>query len=117
MNKQKVFGLTFSTLALSMSASTLNAAELDILITNATKGIYFTPILVAALDSSLFMFRTGETASAELLEFQARVRNVIRRISHENLPAQPTSQQQHTMSFGPLVIKCYCSPFCSFTFA
>ncbi|WP_434763009.1 spondin domain-containing protein [Vibrio fortis] len=66
MNKQKVFGLTFSALALSMSVSTLSAAELDISITNATKGIYFTPILVAAHDSSLFMFRTGETASAEL---------------------------------------------------
>lgn len=66
MNKQKVLGLTFSALALSMSVSTLNAAELDISITNATKGIYFTPILVAAHDSSLFMFRTGETASAEL---------------------------------------------------
>ena len=66
MNKQKVFGLTFSALALSMSVSTLNAAELDISITNATKGIYFTPILVAAHDSSLFMFRAGETASAEL---------------------------------------------------
>lgn len=66
MNKQKVFGLTFSALALSMSVSTLSAAELDISITNATKGIYFTPILVAAHDSSLFMFRTGEAASAEL---------------------------------------------------
>ena len=66
MNKQKVFTFTLSTLVLSMSASTLNAAELDISITNATKGIYFTPILVAAHDSSLFMFRTGESASTEL---------------------------------------------------
>ncbi|MFM2600900.1 response regulator transcription factor [Vibrio fortis] len=44
------------------------------------------------------------TKPFSVLEFQARVRNVLRRISHEDLPAQPTSQQEHTMSFGPLVI-------------
>lgn len=42
------------------------AAEIDVTITNATKNIYFTPLLVAAHSDSVFLFRSGETASAEI---------------------------------------------------
>ncbi len=44
------------------------------------------------------------TKPFSVLEFQARVRNVLRRISHEDLSPQQASEHQHTMSFGPLVI-------------
>ncbi|MDN3685696.1 spondin domain-containing protein [Vibrio sinaloensis] len=49
-----------------MGSASVNAAELDITITNATKGIYFTPLIVAGHGSDLVMFRTGQAASAEL---------------------------------------------------
>lgn len=57
--------LTAST-ALLFGAATTQAAELEVTITNATKGIYFTPLIVAAHSSDLYMFRTGEEASSEL---------------------------------------------------
>ncbi|WP_241901381.1 spondin domain-containing protein [Vibrio sp. 10N.286.49.B3] len=43
-----------------------SAAELDISIVNATNGLYFTPVLIAAHDSDTYLFRTGESASDEL---------------------------------------------------
>ncbi|MDR9827281.1 spondin domain-containing protein [Vibrio sp. FNV 38] len=66
MFKLAKIGLLVSSSALAMSATTLQAAELEITITNATKGIYFTPLIVAAHSDDLYMFRTGETASTEL---------------------------------------------------
>lgn len=44
----------------------LQAAELDISITNATKGIYFTPLLIAAHSADAHLFESGTNASAEL---------------------------------------------------
>ena len=66
MNKRTQISLVISSAMLAFGAAQAQAAELEVTVTNATKGIYFTPILAAAHDSSLFMFRTGESASAEL---------------------------------------------------
>ncbi|GAM68044.1 hypothetical protein JCM19236_2199 [Vibrio sp. JCM 19236] len=64
MKKRTQLGLLISSVALAMGSA--QAAELEITITNATKGIYFTPLIVAAHNSELFMFRTGTAASDEL---------------------------------------------------
>ncbi|WP_428775873.1 spondin domain-containing protein [Vibrio sp.] len=50
----------------ALASGAVNSAMLDITVTNATKGIYFTPLLVAAHDDSLRMFHPGQAASAEL---------------------------------------------------
>jgi len=47
------------------SANTL-AADIDVTITNATKNIYFTPLLVAAHNESVSLFQAGEAASPEI---------------------------------------------------
>ncbi|MFA0011788.1 spondin domain-containing protein [Vibrio lentus] len=66
MNKRTQISLVVSSAMLAFGTAQVHAAQLEVTVTNATKGIYFTPILAAAHDSNLFMFRTGETASAEL---------------------------------------------------
>jgi hypothetical protein len=66
MLKLSQLSLVVSTSAIAMSASSTQAAELEITVTNATKGIYFTPLIVAAHSGDLYMFRTGEAASSEL---------------------------------------------------
>ncbi|GEA50813.1 hypothetical protein VIN01S_16170 [Vibrio inusitatus NBRC 102082] len=66
MKKRTQLGLTISSVIFAFSSACANAAELEITVTNATKGIYFTPLIVAAHSSDLFMFRTGQSASAEL---------------------------------------------------
>jgi hypothetical protein len=66
MLKLSQLSLLVSTSAIAMSASSTQAAELEITVTNATKGIYFTPLIVAAHSGDLYMFRTGEAASSEL---------------------------------------------------
>ncbi|CAK1697570.1 Spondin domain-containing protein [Vibrio crassostreae] len=66
MNKRTQISLVVSSAMLAFGTAQVQAAQLEVTVTNATKGIYFTPILAAAHDSNLFMFRTGETASAEL---------------------------------------------------
>ena len=49
-----------------LASSTLAAAELDIEITNLTRGSWFTPFLVAAHTPDTSLFAAGETASANL---------------------------------------------------
>ncbi|MGR5287618.1 spondin domain-containing protein [Vibrio maritimus] len=66
MKKRTQLGLAITSASLLLGAGSVNAAELEITITNATKGIYFTPLIVAAHNSDLVMFRTGQAASAEL---------------------------------------------------
>lgn len=66
MNKRTQISLVVSSAMLAFSTAQVQAAQLEVTVTNATKGIYFTPILAAAHDSNLFMFRTGKAASAEL---------------------------------------------------
>ncbi|MFS1491934.1 spondin domain-containing protein [Vibrio splendidus] len=66
MNKRTQISLVISSAMLTLGAAQVQAAALEVTVTNATKGIYLTPILAAAHDANLFMFRTGETASAEL---------------------------------------------------
>lgn len=54
-------------LSLAMGAAfSAQAATVDVTITNATDGIYFTPLLVATHTSDHYLFRTGEAASAEI---------------------------------------------------
>ncbi|WP_028023785.1 spondin domain-containing protein [Enterovibrio calviensis] len=51
-------------LAIAMGAVfNANAANIDVSITNATDGIYFTPLIVAAHDDDAALFQTGELAS------------------------------------------------------
>ncbi|WP_269747437.1 spondin domain-containing protein [Grimontia marina] len=49
-----------------VAAFTAQAANVDVKITNATDGIYFTPLIVAAHSPDAYLFRTGEAASADL---------------------------------------------------
>lgn len=53
-------------LGLTTSIGTAQAAELDIQITNLTRGSYFTPLLVAAHTDDSRIFRSGEVASSSL---------------------------------------------------
>ena len=48
------------------AASAAQAAELEITLTNATQGVYFTPVFAAAHDDSISIFQTGSAASAAL---------------------------------------------------
>lgn len=66
MKKRTQFGLVMTSVAMTLGSASVNAAELEITVTNATKGIYFTPLIVAAHGSDLQMFRTGEVATPEL---------------------------------------------------
>ncbi|GAL16518.1 hypothetical protein JCM19235_5067 [Vibrio maritimus] len=66
MKKRTQLGLAITSASLLLGAGSAAAADLEITITNATKGIYFTPLIVAAHNSDLVMFRTGQAASAEL---------------------------------------------------
>ncbi|EOD81320.1 hypothetical protein D515_04221 [Grimontia indica] len=66
MRKSTKLNLTAIALTCSMASASGLAAQLDISLTNATKGIHFTPLLVAAHDGSTFLFRAGTSASAEL---------------------------------------------------
>ncbi|WOH37812.1 spondin domain-containing protein [Thalassotalea fonticola] len=44
----------------------VEAAELEVTVTNLTQGIYYTPIIVAAHNGDTSIFRSGEMASSEL---------------------------------------------------
>ncbi|MDO6541401.1 spondin domain-containing protein [Photobacterium sanguinicancri] len=54
------------TAALSTASVTAHAASIDVSITNATKGIYFTPLLVVAHSSDIHLFQAGVAASPEI---------------------------------------------------
>lgn len=49
-----------------MAAVTTHAAELQITLTNATHGVYYTPVIAAAHTDAVFMFRSGSSASSEM---------------------------------------------------
>lgn len=70
MFRSKVNLNFMSTLAISAAAlstaSSLQAAELNVTVQNLTQGIYFTPILVSAHSSDASLFELGDTASTEL---------------------------------------------------
>ena len=66
MKKRTQLGLVMTSVAMALGSASVNAAELEITVTNATKGIYFTPLIVAAHGSDLQMFRTGQAATPEL---------------------------------------------------
>ena len=53
-------------LGLSAISANVQAKQFTVEIENLTNGIYFTPLLVAAHDSSTTLFQTGTTASASL---------------------------------------------------
>ncbi|NMR95104.1 hypothetical protein HKB38_27270, partial [Vibrio parahaemolyticus] len=48
MKKRTQLGLVMTSVAMALGSASVNAAELEITVTNATKGIYFTPLIVAA---------------------------------------------------------------------
>ncbi|EJG0618700.1 spondin domain-containing protein [Vibrio parahaemolyticus] len=66
MKKRTQLSLVMTSVALAVGAASAQAAELEITVTNATKGIYFTPLIVAAHGSDLHMFKVGEFATTEL---------------------------------------------------
>lgn len=53
-------------LAVGLGASMANAADIDVEVTNLTHGIYFTPLLVTAHDSTSHLFQVGTAASPAL---------------------------------------------------
>lgn len=65
---KKIFfaGVFFVSAVLIFCASLSQAAQLSVTLTNATHGIYFTPLLVTAHDGSTHLFQAGSTASASL---------------------------------------------------
>jgi Spondin_N len=64
MNSKKWLpALTLTTLA---AAAPLHAADISVKIENLTRGIYFTPFLVAAHDDSMRLFSSGSVASTSL---------------------------------------------------
>ncbi|MEH6558412.1 MAG: spondin domain-containing protein [Oceanicoccus sp.] len=58
--------LTILTLTLAAAAGNISAAQLDIEITNLTRGSFFTPLLVTAHPASASLFSAGNIASANL---------------------------------------------------
>ncbi|MGR5150808.1 spondin domain-containing protein [Photobacterium swingsii] len=63
---KKRLALLTLTAALSTASITAHAASIDVSITNATKGIYFTPLLVVAHSSDIHLFQAGTAASPEI---------------------------------------------------
>ncbi|MDO6836696.1 spondin domain-containing protein [Pseudoalteromonas carrageenovora] len=61
----KASAFTIATLLAVASQSTM-AAELDVKITNLTKGLYFTPVLITAHDSEDKLFEVATEASSAL---------------------------------------------------
>jgi len=60
---------TFTKIALStalLMSSSLFASEIEVKITNLTKGIYFTPLLVSAHKQSAKLFTAGQASSSAL---------------------------------------------------
>ncbi len=51
---------------LSLCAASASAEIIDVSVTNLTQGTYFTPILIGAHDSDVYMFRVGEQASVDM---------------------------------------------------
>ncbi|XQW86512.1 spondin domain-containing protein [Thalassotalea piscium] len=62
MNKKQL------TIAMFLASQTLNvnAQDLDIVVTNLTQGIYYTPLLIAAHDADSNVFKSGMEASSQL---------------------------------------------------
>ncbi len=50
----------------ALLSQSVYAADLEITITNATQGMYYTPLIIAAHKGDASMFNTGDTASVEL---------------------------------------------------
>lgn len=63
--KNKIRSLSLAC-GLLMGSYSVHAADLEITLYNATQGITFTPILVAAHSDQAKLFQTGHVASAEL---------------------------------------------------
>lgn len=59
-------GLRSVVAALLLVAGTAQAQQVTVSVKNLTHGIYFTPLLISAHDSSVHMFRSGEAASTAL---------------------------------------------------
>lgn len=53
-------------LSLSLAASSATAEMIDVKISNLTNGMYFTPVLVAAHDSSASLYKLGMEATPQL---------------------------------------------------
>lgn len=56
------------TIAMFMATQTLsvNAQDLDIVVTNLTQGIHYTPIIIAAHNADTYLFKAGMEASSQL---------------------------------------------------
>ncbi len=66
MKRSFITAVAAIAVAMVLIAAPAFAAEVDVEITNLTSGIYFTPFLVSAHDSSTHMFEHGVAASASL---------------------------------------------------
>lgn len=64
--KRATFISSAAILAGAITSFSATAAEYSVTVTNLTRGIYFTPLLVAAHDSGSSLFSAGQVASANL---------------------------------------------------
>lgn len=58
--------LLSTVIAVMASTSFVQAAELEVTVTNLTQGMYYTPLVITAHTSDAMVFRSGSVASAEL---------------------------------------------------
>ena len=58
--------LTYSSVAAALMTTNALAQNIEVTIQNLTQGIHYTPIIVAAHDSSISLYQLGATASPEL---------------------------------------------------
>lgn len=56
----------FTAAVFSMASTAVSAVEIEVAITNATQGIYFTPLLIAVHGEEIDLFNLGQPASTAL---------------------------------------------------
>jgi hypothetical protein len=66
MKKRTIVGMTTAFLVVLCLTFPVQAAPVDVEVTNLTHGVYFTPLLVTAHDGSTHLFSPGAAASASL---------------------------------------------------
>lgn len=64
--KKRQFSWLAGAISAALISQTAHAADLDIQITNLTRGLYFTPVLVTTHPAGTSLFSAGETASEQI---------------------------------------------------
>lgn len=73
--------LKYTALMAALTALPSQAAQLEISLSNLSHGNYFTPILVAAHQSDIMLYRSGTTASAALVKMaEGEISRILRQM-------------------------------------